>query len=178
MSKSSTQQPIFSVGDDVVYPSHGVGKITAEELEVIAGQEMRLYVISFINDKMILRVPISRAIKTGLRHLSPANEFESIMDILKSKARAAKGMWSKRAQEYESKINSGILSAIAEVLRDLHKNAEDPNRSYSERLIYESALDRLATEYSAAVSTSKEEISKKIVEVLNIAKEEYSIATM
>jgi len=176
MSKTSDQERVFSVGDDVVYPSHGVGRITGEEIEVIAGQEMRLYVISFVSDKMILRVPISRALKAGLRHLGSANDFDAIIEILRGKAKVAKGMWSKRAQEYESKINSGILTAIAEVLRDLHKNVEDPNRSYSERLIYESALDRLSAEYSAAVSLDKKETNGKIIEILDLAKEEYSIA--
>lgn len=175
MSKASNQR-VFSIGDDVVYPSHGVGKIIGEEVEVIAGTEMRLYVISFLTDKMTLRVPISRALKAGLRHLSSASEFDGIIEILRGKAKAAKGMWSKRAQEYESKINSGALSAIAEVLRDLHKNVEDPNRSYSERMIYESALDRLSDEYSAATNLDKKDTNSKIIEVLNLAKEEYSIA--
>lgn len=170
------KQPSFSVGDSVVYPSHGVGKITGEEVESIAGMDMSLYVITFANDKMILRVPKSRALKTGLRHLSSSSDFDDMIEILRSKAKSAKGMWSKRAQEYENKINSGVVSAIAEVLRDLHKNVEDPNRSYSERTIYEAALDRLSDEYSAACSLAKSVANEKIIEILNIAKEEYSIA--
>ena len=173
---SKALERTFSVGDDVVYPSHGVGKITGEEVEIIGGQEISLYVISFVNDKMILRVPISRALKAGLRHLSTANEFDDIMRILRSKAKIAKGMWSKRAQEYESKINSGILTSIAEVVRDLHKNVDDPNRSYSERLIYESAIDRLSAEYSAVIRLDKLETKNKIIEILDSAKEEFSIA--
>jgi CarD family transcriptional regulator len=169
-------QPIFSVGDDVVYPAHGVGKITGEEKEIIAGMDMNLYVITFASDKMTLRVPKSRALKTGLRHLSSSSDFDSMIKILRGKAKSSKGMWSKRAQEYENKINSGSVTAIAEVLRDLHKNVDDPNRSYSERTIYDAALDRLANEYSAASSLDKAIASEKIVEILNIAKEEYSIA--
>ena len=161
----------FIVGDDVVYPSHGVGTITAEEVEVIAGIEMKLYVISFRDEKMTLRVPKSRAIKTGLRRLSSSKDFESVLNVLKSKARSAKGMWSKRAQEYETKINSGDVESIAEVLRDLHKNVNDPDRSYSERMIYESALARLVNEYSVAANESKEVAEKTVITTLDLARE-------
>lgn len=160
---------IFTVGDSVVYPSHGVGQITGEETQVIAGVEMKLYVITFAKDKMILRVPTSRAIKTGLRHLCSSEEFSAVMKNLKGKAKAAKGMWSKRAQEYENKINSGDVVAIAEVLRDLHRNIEDPDRSYSERQIYDAALDRLSQEYSAAANISKEEACNLITDALSQA---------
>jgi CarD family transcriptional regulator len=157
----------FTIGDSVVYPSHGVGQITAEETQVIAGVEMKLYVITFAKDKMILRVPTSRAVKTGLRHLSTSQELQEVMSTLKSKAKVAKGMWSKRAQEYENKINSGDVIHIAEVLRDLHRNIDDPERSYSERLIYESALDRLSQEYSAAANIAKDEACTVLLEALN-----------
>ncbi|KIE04518.1 Transcriptional regulator [Candidatus Jidaibacter acanthamoeba] len=160
---------IFTVGDSVVYPSHGVGQITGEETQVIAGVEMKLYVITFAKDKMILRVPTSRAIKTGLRHLCNSDEFSAVMKSLKGKAKIVKGMWSKRAQEYENKINSGDAVAIAEVLRDLYRNIDDPDRSYSERQIYDAALDRLAQEYSAAANINKEEASNLIVDALNQA---------
>jgi CarD family transcriptional regulator len=160
----------FKTGDTVVYPSHGVGKITGEEVQVIAGHEMRLYVISFDKDKMILRVPKNRAEKAGLRQLSTSAEFKKAIVTLKGKAKVARGMWSKRAQEYETKINSGSVVAISEVLRDLHRNVDDPNRSYSERMIYESALDRFTHEYAAAESIALDLASKKVRELLERAK--------
>lgn len=160
----------FKVGDTVVYPSHGVGKITGEEVQVIAGHEMRLYVISFDKDKMILRVPKNRADKAGLRQLSTSAEFKKAIATLKGKAKVARGMWSKRAQEYETKINSGSVVAISEVLRDLHRNVDDPNRSYSERMIYESALERFTHEFAAAESIVLDLAAKKVKELLERAK--------
>jgi CarD family transcriptional regulator len=160
----------FNVGDTVVYPSHGVGQVISEEAQVIAGVEMKLLVISFDKDKMILRVPKSRAAKAGLRHLTSKEDFKKALVILKGKAKIAKGMWSKRAQEYEAKINSGNVVSIAEVLRDLYRNVEDPNRSYSERVIYESALERFINEFSAANQVDKEEASTKVKEILEDAK--------
>ena len=126
-----------------------------------------LYVISFIKDKMILSVPKSRAIKTGLRHLTSSSDFEKAIAILKQKAKIAKGMWSKKAQEYEQKINSGDITRIAEVLRDLHKNASDNDRSYSERLIYEAALERFSNEYAASIGIQREAAHDKLVELLD-----------
>lgn len=161
----------FKVGDTVVYASHGVGKIIGEEVQMIAGVEMRLYVISFDKDKMTLRVPKSRAEKAGLRQLSTSGEFKTALETLNGKAKIAKGMWSKRAQEYESKINSGSVTLIAEVLRDLHRNVDDPNRSYSERMIYESALDRFIHEYAAANKMSVADASVKVKELLEITRE-------
>lgn len=160
----------FKVGDAVVYPSHGVGQITAEEIQVVAGHEMPLYVISFVRDKMILRVPKLRAIKAGLRHLTSSSDFEEAINVLKQKAKNAKGMWSKRAQEYEQKINSGNVIRIAEVLRDLHKNAGDTDRSYSERVIYESALERLSNEYAASNGIEKDLAHAKLIELLDYYK--------
>ncbi|CAL7963015.1 CarD family transcriptional regulator [Alphaproteobacteria bacterium] len=157
----------FSVGDNVVYPTHGVGQIIAEEIQVIAGTGISLYVILFSKDKMTLRVPKSKAVKTGLRHLSSESELQRAMRVLKSKAKFPKGMWSKRAQEYDSKINSGQVDLIAEVLRDLHRNVDDPDRSYSEKVIYDIALERFAHEYSIAMSLPKDETKTKILSVLN-----------
>lgn len=159
---------LFQIGDTVVYPSHGVGQITAEEVQIIAGCEMTLYVISFMKDKMILRVPKNRAIKAGLRHLTSSADFEEAISVLKQKAKMTKGMWSKRAQEYEQKINSGSIKSIAEVLRDLHKNVGDADRSYSERVIYEAALERLSNEYAASVGLEKDEAYAKLVEMLDV----------
>jgi CarD family transcriptional regulator len=160
----------FNIGDAVVYPSHGVGTITSEEVEVIAGIEMKLYVIKFSEDKMLLRVPKSRALKAGLRHLSSKELFGEVISTLKSRAQTARGMWSKRAQEYETKINSGDPLMIAEVLRDLYRNADDPERSYSERTIYEMALERLTHEYAAAHSCSNQEAESTILQILDDAK--------
>lgn len=160
----------FSVGDTVVYPSHGVGQITGEEVQEIAGHELKLYVIAFEKDKMILRVPMNRAVKAGLRQLSTTDEFKKAIVTLKGKAKIARGMWSKRAQEYETKINSGNVVAISEVLRDLHRNVDDPNRSYSERMIYESALERFTHEYAAAESIGLDLATQKVAELLETAK--------
>jgi CarD family transcriptional regulator len=162
----------FTIGDAVVYPSHGVGEITSEETQVIAGEEMSLYVIKFSKDKMILRVPKSRAIKAGLRHLSSDDSFSQVLEVLQSRPRIARGMWSKRAQEYEGKINSGDIVSIAEVLRDLHKNVDDPERSYSERMIYESALERLVEEYAATQSINRDAALEKILMMLDSYKKE------
>ncbi|RZI46008.1 CarD family transcriptional regulator [Rickettsiales endosymbiont of Peranema trichophorum] len=163
---------VFHVGDPVVYPSHGVGKIMAEETQTIAGTEMKMYVISFAKDKMILRVPQSRAIKTGLRHVRSTTEFQVVLDILSSKPRGIKGMWSKRAQEYENKINSGDVQLIAEVLRDLYKSVGVADRSYSETVIYESALDRLSQEYGVTMGLTKEEAREQILTTLDTAASE------
>lgn len=139
----------FGVGDRVVYPAHGVGRITGKETQLLGGHELKLYVIAFEKDKMTLRVPVTRAKISGLRALSTGKNMEEALLTLKGRAKPGRGMWSRRAQEYEAKINSGNVVSIAEVVRDLHKNVDDPDRSYSERMIYESALTRLAGEYAA-----------------------------
>lgn len=168
MSKLVSEK-LFKVGDSVVYPSHGVGKITNIEVQIITGIEMKLYVIMFDKDKMVLRVPVNRAEKAGLRQLSNSSEFKKAIATLRSKAKISKGMWSKRAQEYEGKINSGSVVSIAEVLRDLYGNINDPNRSYSERMIYESALERFTHEYAVAESLDIETAGKKVRELLEKA---------
>ena len=160
----------FSVGDDVVYPAHGVGTIIAEENQIVAGNDVDLYVISFVKDKMTLRVPKTRASKIGLRDLSSEDQIDSAIQILKTKAKVSKGMWSKRAQEYETKINSGSIIAIAEVLRDLHKNVDESDRSYSEKIIYDLAMNRLVNEYSVSMSLDRDEAQNKILSILNYAR--------
>ncbi len=140
---------IFQIGDRVVYPSHGVGEIIAEEVQAIGGAELKVFVISLTKEKMILRVPVRRAKSIGLRLLCSADTLQNAFIVLQKKSKISKGMWSKRAQEYENKINSGDVYLIAEVVRDLHKNVSDPDRSYSERIIYESALSRFAGEFAA-----------------------------
>lgn len=161
----------FNVGDHVVYPAHGVGKVTGEEKQVIAGGEVAVYVISFAKDKMVLSVPVNRAERVGLRHLSTEGLMDEAIKTLQSKPRLSRGMWSRRAQEYELKINSGEIAAIAEVVRDLHKNVDDPDRSYSERMIYESALDRLAGEYAAIQNVDHKEATEALIKILLKSKE-------
>jgi CarD family transcriptional regulator len=158
----------FKAGDKVVYPAHGVGQIIGQETQEIAGKKIVVYVISFLKEKMILRVPVVRAEVSGLRGLSTAKLVEKAVLILKGRARPGRGMWSRRAQEYESKINSGDMISIAEVVRDLHKNVDDPDRSYSERIIYESALGRLAGEMAAVESITIEDATRKLETVLKL----------
>ncbi len=145
--KKSTYE--FKVGDSVVYPAHGVGTVTGIETQVMGGMEITLYVVSFTKEKMILRIPVKRATQSGLRQLINGDELKRVITTLRGKARISRGMWSRRAKEYETKINSGNIISLAEVVRDLHKNVDDPDRSYSERMIYESALSRLAGEVAA-----------------------------
>ena len=139
----------FKIGDRVVYPAHGVGEIIGEEVQAVGGMELRVFIISLLKEKMILRVPVKRAVSAGLRPLCSLDTLYGVFNILQKKSKLSKGMWSKRAQEYELKINSGNVSLLAEVVRDLYKGSDDPNRSYSERVIYESALHRLASELAA-----------------------------
>ena len=156
----------FNVGAFVVYPTHGVGKIKAIETQTIADVELSLFVISFERDKMTLRVPMHRAAAAGLRHISSLEQIAKAIKTLKSKAKTSRGMWSRRAQEYESKINSGNIIQIAEVVRDLHKNVDTSERSYSERMIYESALSRLAGEVAAAEEIDADAASDKLLKLL------------
>ena len=157
----------FKVGDTVVYPSHGVGRITSEETQIIGGSQISVFVISLNKDKLTLRVPIKRADAVGLRQLCSRDYITRMIETLKARPKSAKGMWSKRAQEYEAKINSGDLIQIAEVVRDLHKNVEDPDRSYSERVIYEAALNRLAGEFSAVELIDNISAVERINKILN-----------
>jgi CarD family transcriptional regulator len=146
MSKSGLE---FSVGDHVVYPAHGVGTIVAIETQEVAGYALEVYVITFDHEKMTLRVPTKKAITSGLRPLAEGNVVSQALTTLKGRARIKRTMWSRRAQEYEAKINSGDLISIAEVVRDLHRAENQPEQSYSERQLYESALDRMAREVAA-----------------------------
>ena len=152
----------FSVGDLVVYPAHGVGRITDIEEQEIAGTAMELFVIDFEKDKMTLRVPTAKAESVGMRGLAGEDLVSQAYTVLKGKARVKKAMWSRRAQEYEQKINSGDLIAIAEVVRDLHRNDEQREQSYSERQLYEQALERLTRELAAAAGEAEEVAGNKI----------------
>jgi CarD family transcriptional regulator len=159
-----TQAQEFKVGDRVIYPAHGVGEIIDQESQIIGGMQISVFVISFSKEKMTLRIPVARAAAVRLRHLSSREEFNKALDILKGKAKSSKGMWSRRAQEYETKINSGDLLAISEVVRDLYKNVEDPDRSYSERVIYESALNRLVGEFAAIENVDVKDAMESILD--------------
>ncbi|RAK51552.1 CarD family transcriptional regulator [Phenylobacterium deserti] len=146
MSKSGHD---FSVGDHVVYPAHGVGQVQGIETQEVAGLKLEVYVITFDHEKMTLRVPTAKAKTAGLRPLAETNVVSQALTTLKGRARVKRTMWSRRAQEYEAKINSGDLISIAEVVRDLHRAENQPEQSYSERQLYESALDRMAREVAA-----------------------------
>ncbi len=146
---------IFHEGDHVVYPTHGVGKVERIATEEIAGHRLELIHITFEENRMTLRVPVAKARSAGLRKLATRKMFDDAMAVLKGRARIKRTMWSRRAQEYEAKINSGDPIAIAEVVRDLHRNAGQPDQSFSERQIYEAAMDRLAAELAALDKTDK-----------------------
>jgi CarD family transcriptional regulator len=152
----------FKVGDHVVYPTHGVGQIKEVQVQEIAGHRLELFVIAFERDRMVLKVPIPKVVTSGLRKLSSRKMMETALATLKGRARIKRTMWSRRAQEYEAKINSGDPIAIAEVIRDLHRNVGQPDQSFSERQIYEAARDRLATELAAVERTSIEQATTKL----------------
>lgn len=156
----------FGVGEYVVYPTHGVGKILGLEVEKIGDYELKVFVISFEKDKMTLRVPVGRAEAAGLRAISPTDQITRAITTLKGRAKIARGMWSRRAQEYEAKINSGNLIQIAEVVRDLHKNVDQSERSYSERMIYETAMHRLCGEVAAYERVDIKDAQDKLLKVL------------
>lgn len=156
----------FSINDFVVYPSHGVGKIIAIEEQDILDVTLELFVIDFEKDKMTLRVPTPKVESVGLRLLSSPELVAKAMTTLKGKARVKRAMWSRRAQEYEAKINSGDLISIAEVVRDLHRNDEQREQSYSERQLYEAALERLSREVAVVNGVDEMIAQEEIVEVL------------
>lgn len=156
----------FAEGDYVVYPTHGVGKVERIATEEIAGHKLELIHITFEENRMTLRVPVAKARTAGLRKLATREMFDKALDLLKGRARIKRTMWSRRAQEYEQKINSGDPLQIAEVVRDLHRNAGQPDQSFSERQIYEAALDRLAAEMAALDGTDKAAASLKLAEKL------------
>jgi CarD family transcriptional regulator len=156
----------FSRNDFVVYPTHGVGRIIGVERQEIAGHQLDLFVVEFEKDKMVLRVPVSKVAAVGMRRLSSPHIMRSALETLKGRARIKRTMWSRRAQEYEAKINSGDPVSIAEVVRDLHRNVGQPDQSYSERQIYEAALDRLARELAAIESIDQDAAAKRLEKVL------------
>ena len=146
----------FKIGENVVYPAHGVGSVVGVEMQDVAGMSLEVYVITFDHEKMTLRVPTKKAKTAGLRSLAATNVVTQALTTLKRRARIKRTMWSRRAQEYEAKINSGDLISIAEVVRDLYRSERQPEQSYSERQLYESALDRMAREVAAIERIDRE----------------------
>ena len=157
----------FRPNEFVVYPAHGVGKVINIEEQEVAGVTLELFVVAFEKDKMTLRVPTNKAIEVGMRGLSSPDIVAKAMTMLKGKARVKRAMWSRRAQEYEQKINSGDLIAIAEVVRDLHRNDDQREQSYSERQLYEAALERMAREVAAVAGSDEGAAMKEVGEVLD-----------
>nr|WP_245978360.1 CarD family transcriptional regulator [Stella humosa] len=165
----SAEGPGFEVEDHVVYPTHGVGKITAIETQEIAGHILKVFVVQFEKDRMTLRVPVGKVRAAGLRRLSTRKEMDAALAKLRGRSRVKRTMWSRRAQEYEAKINSGDPASIAEVVRDLHRNAGQPDQSYSERQIYQAALDRLARELAAVERIDEEAATQRLEKMLQAA---------
>ena len=156
----------FKTGEYVVYPTHGVGKVSDITKQNIAGSELELLVVDFAKDKMTLRIPTAKIQHVGLRKISDEKTINEALTTLQGKAKIKKIMWSRRAQEYENKINSGNPVAIAEVVRDLYRNENIAEQSYSERQIYEQAIDRLANEVSVYSNCSVDEANKKLLDIL------------
>jgi CarD family transcriptional regulator len=160
--KPLTQRQGFKTNEFVVYPAHGVGQILAIEEQEIAGARLELFVINFMKDKMTLRVPTAKVANVGMRKLSEPVLVKKALETLKGRARVKRTMWSRRAQEYEAKINSGDIVAIAEVVRDLYRSESQPEQSYSERQLYEAALDRLSREIAVVQHVTETEAVKEI----------------
>lgn len=161
-----TKKSDFHPDEYVVYPAHGVGRILSIEEQEIAGLKLELFVISFEKDKMTLRVPVQKATEIGMRSLSSPDIVFKALETLKGKAKVKRAMWSRRAQEYEQKINSGDLLSIAEVVRDLHRTDDQREQSYSERQLYEAALERLTREVAAVNGVDEANAQKSVDEVL------------
>ena len=157
----------FQTEEFIVYPAHGVGQIVSIDKHEVAGIELEMFVISFEKDKMTLRIPIEKASAIGLRSVSSPELILKAMETLKGRARVKRAMWSRRAQEYEQKINSGDLIAIAEVVRDLHRNDEQREQSYSERQLYEAALERLTRELAVVDGVDERAAQEKVDQVLD-----------
>ena len=149
VAKKTTQRLGFKTGEFVVYPAHGVGMIVAIEEQEVAGLTLELFVISFEQDKLTLRVPVAKIKSVDMRHLAEEDMVTQALTTVTGRARVKRTMWSRRAQEYEAKINSGDLIAISEVVRDLYRSEEQPEQSYSERQLFEQAMDRMSREIGA-----------------------------
>jgi CarD family transcriptional regulator len=164
--KSATRQG-FKAGEYIVYPAHGVGQIVTIEEQEVAGHKLELFVVDFQKDKMRLKVPVAKAASVGMRKLSETDYVEKALKVVQGRARVKRTMWSRRAQEYDAKINSGDLISISEVVRDLYRAESQPEQSYSERQLYEAALDRMAREIAAVNRVSDTEAVRLIETNLN-----------
>ena len=153
---------LFNIGQHVVYPAHGVGRVTGVETQQVAGMKLEVFVVAFEQDKLILRVPVAKAASSGMRALASTRIVGDALKTLGGRARIKRTMWSRRAQEYEAKINSGNLIQIAEVVRDLHRAGDQPDQSYSERQLYESALGRMARELAAVENIKHADAVEKL----------------
>ena len=162
VAKKSVQRLGFKTGEYIVYPSHGVGMITSIDEQEVAGLKLELFVISFEQDKLTLRVPTAKIKSVGMRKLSEEPVVKKALETVTGRARVKRTMWSRRAQEYEAKINSGDIVAIAEVVRDLYRSESQPEQSYSERQLYEAALDRLSREIAVVQHITETEAVKEI----------------
>lgn len=160
------KKEIFKSGQYVVYPAHGVGIVQGIETENIAGTELKVLVISFEKDKMVVRLPLNSSMAKKVRSLCSKEEMEKAIESLRTPTKAKKMMWSRRAQEYEAKINSGDIMSITQVVRDLHRTATQPEHSYSERQIYQEAMDRLMREYAAVAQIDEDKAMEKLKEAL------------
>ncbi len=149
VTKKTVQRLGFKTGEHIVYPAHGVGLITAIEEQEVAGLTLELFVISFEQDKLTLRVPVAKIKSVGMRKLAEEDEVNKALETVTGRARVKRTMWSRRAQEYEAKINSGDLISISEVVRDLYRSDDQPEQSYSERQLFEQAMDRMSREVAA-----------------------------
>jgi len=167
MIKKDSAAITFNAGEYVVYPAHGVGKVADISKQQIGGMELELLVVNFDKDKMTLRIPMGKVSDVGLRKISEESTMNDALNTLKGKAKTKKIMWSRRAMEYENKINSGNPIAIAEVVRDLYRNENIAEQSYSERQIYEQALDRLTNEIAICDNISIDDANKKVLEFLS-----------
>jgi len=163
----AAEKVAFATGDLVVYPTHGVGKITAIETQEIAGYTLSVFVVNFDKDRMTLRVPLGKAKVSGLRKLSSHKEMDAALGKLRGRSRAKRTMWSRRAQEYQAKIASGDPASIAEVVRDLFRNTGQPEQSYSERQIYQAALDRFVREYAAVERIDEMTATQRVEQMLS-----------
>jgi len=161
-----TQKHDFATGDLVVYPAHGVGRVDGVETHSIAGQEVTLYAITFEKERMTLKIPVPKAKASGLRKLSTKDRIKDALQTLQGRSRVRRTMWSRRAQEYEAKINSGDPVSIAEVVRDLYRGDEQTEQSYSERQIFQAALQRLARELAAVEKIDEPKATEKLNQVL------------
>ena len=167
VSTPAAKKLVFKVNELVVYPAHGVGKISQIEEQEIAGAKLELYIVEFEKEKLRLKVPTSRAEQKGMRRLSDKAQIESALKVLKGRARIKRTMWSRRAQEYDAKINSGDIMAVAEVVRDLYRSERQPEQSYSERQLFEQALDRMAREIAAVKKIDDDQAVKELEEYLS-----------